>query len=262
MDLKLTDKVALVTAASHGLGKAAALALSREGARIAIASRSEDIFDAAMEIQDETAIPVHAMQADLTKPEEIQSLVERTHETYGKLDILIINAGGPKPGGFLDLNPSDWEQAVQLTLMSAVRLCYSAVPLMIEQGSGSIVTSQSFSVRQPVEKLILSNAVRLSVLGLMKTLADELGPLGIRVNSINPGWTKTDRVTQLLQNRADAKGTSPREEEDAITAGIPLRRMAEVDEYGRAVAWLASPAASYIHGHALMFDGGLTRSTI
>jgi len=262
MDLMLADKVALVTAASRGLGKAAALELSREGVRIAMASRSESIFEAAMHIQDETGNPVFAMQADLTKPGDIDSLVARTQSSYGKLDILVINAGGPPPGGFLDLTPEAWEQAIQLTIMSAVRLCYSAIPIMLEQGSGSIVATQSFSVRQPVENLILSNALRLAVIGLMKTLADEFGPQGIRVNSINPGWTKTGRVTQLLANRAEAHSSTPEEEEAAISDAIPLQRMASVEEYGRAIAWLASPAASYIHGHALMVDGGLTRATL
>jgi len=262
MDLMLMDKVALVTAASRGLGKAAALELSRAGARLAIASHSEHIHEAALSIREETKHPVLAAEADLTKPAEIEALVNRTLKTYDRIDILILNAGGPPPGSFLDLKPVDWEKAFQLTVMSAVHLCYQVVPIMLEQGAGSIVATQSLSVRQPIENLALSNSLRLGVIGLMKTLADELGPRGIRVNSINPGWTKTDRVTQLLASRAQANGTTPGEEEQRITAGIPLGRMGTVEEYGRAIAWLASPAASYIHGHALMFDGGSTRSAL
>lgn len=262
MDLMLADKVALVTAASRGLGKAAALELSRAGARLAIASHSDDIHDAAMTIQEETHQPVLAVKVDLTRPDDIKSLIARTQQTYSRIDILILNAGGPPPGSFLDLAPDDWQQAFQLTVMSAVQLCYGVIPIMLEQGSGSIVATQSLSVRQPIENLALSNSLRMSVIGLMKTLADELGPHGIRVNSINPGWTKTDRVTQLLESRAHARGTSPEEEEERITAGIPLGRMGSVEEYGRAIAWLASPAAAYIHGHALMFDGGSTRSAL
>ncbi|MBN2554968.1 MAG: SDR family oxidoreductase [Anaerolineales bacterium] len=262
MDLMLAEKVALVTAASRGLGRAAALALSEEGARLAISSRSDEILDTATAIQKQTGCPVLGMKSDLTRQAEIDALVQLTLETYGHIDILIINAGGPPPGAFLDLKPEAWEQAFRLTVMSAVHLCYAVVPVMLKQGSGSIVATQSLSVKQPIAQLALSNSLRMAVIGLMKTLADELGPQGIRVNSINPGWTQTDRVAQLLANRAHLKGTTALEEEQQITAGIPLGRMGSVEEFGRTIAWLASPAAAYIHGHALMFDGGSTRSSL
>ena len=262
MDLMLAEKVALVTAASRGLGRAAARALSEEGARLVISSRSDEILDTAAAIQEQTGHPVLGMKSDLTRRADIDALVQHTRETCGRLDILIINAGGPPPGAFLDLKPEAWEEAFQLTVMSAIHLCYAVVPVMLEQGSGSIVATQSLSVKQPIDQLALSNSLRMAVIGLMKTLADELGPQGIRVNSINPGWTKTDRVTQLLASRARLKGTTSREEELQITASIPLGRMGSVEEFGRTIAWLASPAASYIHGHALMFDGGSTRSSL
>ena len=146
--------------------------------------------------------------------------------------------------------------------MSTVRLCYAVVPIMLEQSSGSIIASQSYSVKQPIDFLILSNSVRLSVIGLMKSLANELGPKGIRVNSINPYWTWTERIDQLLADRAERSQTSIEEEAAKITQDAPLRRMGQLEEYGKTIAWLASPAASFIHGQALMFDGGAGKSTL
>jgi 3-oxoacyl-[acyl-carrier protein] reductase len=133
---------------------------------------------------------------------------------------------------------------------------------MVERSSGSIVATQSFTVKMPMDNLVLSNAIRMAVIGLMKSLANEVGPKGIRVNSINPGWTMTERVDQLMQARATTNHTSVDEEVAKTTASIPLGRMATVEEFGRAIAWLASPAASYIHGHALVFDGGITKTAL
>ncbi|MGD2251467.1 MAG: SDR family oxidoreductase [Anaerolineales bacterium] len=262
MELGLTDKVALVTAASRGLGKAAALALAREGARVSISSRSKQIESTAKELQEETGSEILPIRADLSQPAEIKSLVKRTLDHFGQIDLLVINAGGPPPGNFLSLGPEDWQKAINLTLMSAVRLCYAVVPHMIERGSGSIVASQSYSVKQPIDNLILSNSIRLAVIGLMKSLANELGPKGIRVNSINPAWTLTDRVEQLMADRAERNKSSIQEEASKVYADVPLGRMGTVEEYGRAIAWLASPAASFIHGHALMFDGGATKTVL
>lgn len=262
MDLQLADKVALVAAASKGLGKAAARAFAREGARVAMCSRSALIESAAAEIIQETGADVLALRADVTKQADIDALVKATLDRFTQIDILIINAGGPPPGTFLSLKAEDWEEAVQLTLMSAVRLCYAVLPHMLERGSGSIVATESFTVKQPLDNLILSNSIRMAVIGLLKSLANELGPQGIRVNSINPGWTYTERVEQLMKARAGTNGTSVEEEMAKATAAIPLDRMATVEEYGRSIAWLASPAASYIHGHALIFDGGAAKTPL
>lgn len=262
MDLQLKDKVVLVTAASKGLGQAAAREFAREGAKVVMCARSEALETAAVTIREETGGEVTAVRADVTKQADIDHLVQATLDQFGQIDILIVNAGGPKPGNFLDLTAQDWEDAAQLTLMSAVRLCYAVVPHMLERGSGSIVTTQSVSVKQPIANLILSNSLRMAVIGLWKSLADELGPQGIRVNSINPTFTWTKRVDQLLSNRAAINNTDVEQEAAKIAATIPLRRMGDVEEFGRAIAWLASPAASYIHGHALMFDGGATRSAL
>lgn len=262
MDLGLNNKVALVTAASKGLGKAAAQALAREGARLSINARSDQLQTTAEEIRDETGVEVLAVQADLTKPEDIKTLVQKTMDRFDQIDVLIINSGGPPPGGFFDIGPDDWLSAVELTLMSAVNLCYAVVPIMIEQGSGSIVANQSYSTKQPIDNLILSNSIRVAVIGFMKSLANELGPKGIRVNSINPFWTWTDRVEQLISDRVERNQSDPEAEIAKITPESPMGRMGTVEEYGRAIAWLASSAASYINGHALMFDGGAIKAAL
>ncbi|MEE8122021.1 MAG: SDR family oxidoreductase [Anaerolineales bacterium] len=262
MDLDLKGRAAIITAASRGLGKAAARALAREGANLAISSRTDQIFAAAEEIQQETGVDVLAVQTDLTEPKQIEAMIVKAHNHFQKIDILIINAGGPPPGGFLDLKPEDWSAAVDLTVMSAVRLCYAVVPHMLEQGHGSIVATQSYSVKQPIDNLILSNSLRMAVIGLVKSLANELGPKGIRVNSINPAWTWTERVQQLMMDRAERSGTTVDEQAGKVTEDAPLGRMGTVEEYGKAIAWLASPAASFIHGHALMFDGGATKAAL
>jgi len=262
MDLGLKDKVALVTAASRGLGKATAREFAREGAQVAMCARSDSIESAAQEIARETGARVLPLSADLTKPADIDSLVAATLDEFGRIDILFINAGGPPPGVFLSFKPEDWETAANLTLMSAVRLCYAVVPHMLQQGEGSILTSQSYLVKQPLDNLVLSNSLRLAVIGFIKSLANELGPKGIRVNSINPGWTSTERVEHLVADRAARNNTSPEQEAAKITSEIPLGRMGTVEEFARAAVWLASPAASFIHGHALMVDGGIVKTAL
>ena len=262
MDLDLKGKVVLLTAASKGLGKAAAMEFAREGANVSMCARSELLEPAAQEIRSETGADVLAVRADVTSQADIDRLVSATVDRFGVIDILIVNSGGPRPGPFLDLKPEDWEAAVQLTLMSAVRLCYAVVPLMVARGSGSIVATQSYSVKQPIDNLMLSNSLRLAVIGMMKSLANELGPKGIRVKSINPAWTWTERVVNLMIDRANRAGTTKDIEAARLAADIPLKRFGSVDEYGKAIAWLASPAASFVHGHALMFDGGIVKAPV
>ncbi|MCH7587027.1 MAG: SDR family oxidoreductase [Chloroflexi bacterium] len=262
MDLGLKDKVALVAAASRGLGKAAAMALAKEGTKVSIFSRTEKIHDTAQEIQKETGMETLAFQADVKDSKAIEELVAATIAHFGKIDILIVNAGGPPSGSFIDLTPKDWQSAIDLTIMSAVNLCYSVVPHMIENGFGSIVATESYSIKHPLENLILSNSLRMAVIGMLKSMATELGPQGIRVNSINPGWTMTERVQELMEDRAARNNSTVEEEAAKVVESVPLGRMATVEEYGKTIAWLASPAASFIHGHALMFDGGATRAAL
>ena len=156
----------------------------------------------------------------------------------------------------MDLTPKDWEAGIQTTIMSCIYLCYAVLPYMVERGSGSVVTTQSYSVKQPIARLITSNSLRMAVIGLMKSLASERGPKGIRVNSINPAWTWTGRVEQLMKDRADANDTTIEQETAKVGQVLPLGRMGTLEEFGQSIAWLASPAASFVHGHALMFDGG------
>jgi 3-oxoacyl-[acyl-carrier protein] reductase len=260
MDLGSHDQIALVTAASRGLGRAVALHLAQEGAHVAICARNEGpLFEAAAEIEAATVRQVLALPADVSDPEAADSLVRSTVERFERIDVLVINAGGPPPGQFLDLTPADWEAAAQLTLMSAVRLCYAVAPLMKAQGAGSILAMTSITVKQPLPNLILSNSLRLGVAGLVKTLADELAPFGVRVNGICPGWTRTARVEQLLRDRAERNGTTPDEEAAKITAAIPLGRMGTPEEFAAAAAFLVSPAASYVTGVSLLVDGGMYR---
>jgi 3-oxoacyl-[acyl-carrier protein] reductase len=263
MDLELNDKVALVTAASRGLGKAVALRLAQEGAHIAICARGKgQLEETASEIESRTNNPILPIQADVSDPKAAEMLINTTIERLGRLDILVVNAGGPPPGQFLDLTSKDWEIAIRLTLMSAVRLLYAAVPVMKAQGSGSILAITSITVKQPLPNLALSNSLRLSIIGLIKTLADELAPFGIRVNGICPGWTRTDRVDQLLQDRAKRRVTTPEEEAAKVAIDIPMGRMGTPEEFAQAAAFLVSSAASYITGVSLLVDGGMYRGVM
>lgn len=261
MDLKLDGKVALVTAASKGLGQASAVALAREGAHLAISARSDAIEDTAAQIRD-IGGEVLTIKADITQQADIDNMIKHTLDKYGRIDILVINAGGPPPGNFLDLTVDDWEAGVQLTLMSAVRMCYKVIPHMLENDGGSIVAIESLSIKQPINNLILSNSIRLAVIGLLKSLSLEFGKKGIRINSVNPTFTHTGRVDQIFNAREAATGEKVTDQLAAINASIPLGRIGTPEEFGRTVAWIASPAASFIHGTNLMFDGGQTANTV
>jgi 3-oxoacyl-[acyl-carrier protein] reductase len=262
MDLGLNGLVALVTASSRGLGRATALQLAAEGARVVICARGVEALEATRNDIAAVGADVLAVPVDLAEPGAAQALVDATLDRYGQLDILIANAGGPPPGGFLALDEAAWEDAVQLTLMSAVRLCYAAIPALQQSAHGSILAFTSVSVKQPLANLVLSNSLRLGVTGLVKSLSDELAPAGIRVNAICPGWTRTDRVDQLLRDRADRSGISVEDEAAMVARAIPLGRMATPDEFARAATFLVSPAASYVTGVSLLVDGGMYRGAM
>ncbi len=259
MDLGLKDKVALVVASSTGLGFATALELAREGAKVVICGRSQVRLDAAVErlkaeLKGETAVV--AFTADVLDPDQIRKLVDNTIKTFGGLDILITNAGGP-PGGTFDSTDLDaWETAYNLTLLSVTRFVQAALPHLRESDAASILTITSVSVKQPVAGLLLSNVYRPAVVGLTKTLSQELGSENIRVNSILPGWTATDRVGEIFEYRAAQNNSTVEAESAKVTNAIPMGRMGDPAEFGRVATFLVSPAASYVTGVMLQVDGG------
>jgi 3-oxoacyl-[acyl-carrier protein] reductase len=263
MDLRLKGKVALVAGASKGLGKAVAVGFAAEGVKVAICARSEvTLRPAADEIARTTKAEVLAIPADVTKPEDAKRLVDATLNKFGRIDILVTNAGGPPAGQFVDFTDQQWLDAVNLNLMSAVRLISAVVPQMKKQGGGCIITMTSVAVKQPIDNLILSNAVRLGVVGLTKSLANELAKDNIRVNSVCPGWTRTERIEELFRAWAARAGTSPREESAKIEKDIPMGRMGTPEEFANVVVFLASERASYVTGTALQIDGGFYRRSL
>ncbi len=260
MDLGLKGRVALVAAASQGLGRAIATRLAQEGMKLAICARHEEpLKKSAEEIQRATRAEVLAVPADVTRSADIQRLVQKTVERFDSLDVLVTNAGGPPPGKFLDLKDSAWEQAFQLTLMSAVRLCREAIPHMQKQGWGRIIHVTSVSVKQPLENLLLSNSLRLAVIGLSKTLAQELAPFGITVNAVCPGPMATQRLEQLIATQAQHQGISLEEAKRSWTKEIPLGRLGQPEELADLVAFLASENARFITGTAIQVDGGMVK---
>ena len=246
MDLQLREKTLLVTAASKGLGLGVARALASEGANVIICSRDEDALKEAVTALGDRG---EYVVADVTRVDDIVRLMEHVRETYSALDGMFVNAGGPPPGPFESLSDHDWQAAFGLTLMSAVRLTREALPLLKAAESPSILYNTSISVKEPIDNLLLSNAIRPAVVGMMRTLSREIGPMGIRVNAVCPGWVRTDRVKQLLAKNPSREGE--------IVAQIPLGRMGTPDEFGAVCAFLLSPVSSYIHGALLLIDGGL-----
>ncbi len=260
MDLGLRGKVALVPAASQGLGKAVALAFAREGARLAICSRRLDAIEATAEEARRLGAEVLALAADLTRAEDIVNLVQRTVDQFGGIDILITNAGGPPAGRFDDFDDAAWQAGYELTLLSAIRLIRAALPSMRQRGGGVFITITSSSIKQPISNLILSNVFRAGVAALAKTLADELAPDNIRVNNVVPGRIATERIVQLDQANAARLGVDVETVRQSMLAQIPLRRYGEPEEFADAVVFLASERASYITGATRQVDGGMIRS--
>jgi len=262
MNLNLEGKIVLVTGASRGLGFATARVLSEEGCSVVINGRhKESIERASEEIQSSTRNIVIGVHGDVTNPADIERIVSSTVERFGGLDILITNAGGPPPGGFEKFDDLAWQNAINLNFMSHVRLIRAALPHLRKSSAASVLTVTSYSIKQPISGLILSNSIRTAVAGLTKSLALDLGKEGIRFNSILPGWTETERVTQLMQARAEQNHTSVEEEIAKQMTESPLGRMAKPLEFGKAAAFLVSPAASYITGILLQLDGGMIKGT-
>lgn len=261
MDLQLTGKTAIVLASTKGLGKATATCLAQEGANVTICGRDEGALAALKnELELATGRAPLAITADVTKAEDITRVVEETVRHFGGVDILINNSGGPTPGTFDTLTDEHWVKAFELNLLSYVRAIRAVLPHMRANKFGRIINFTSSSIKQPLENLILSNTFRTGVVGLAKTLASELGPDGILINTIGPGRIATDRVAQLDQLSAERAGSTAEEIKQRESAKIPLGRYGQPDEFARVVTFLASPANSYVTGQSLLIDGGLVRA--
>jgi 3-oxoacyl-[acyl-carrier protein] reductase len=263
VDLGISDRVAIVTGSSQGIGKAIAYGLANEEAKLVMCARNKDTLEkAANEIASSTGAKVLPVRADVTSKEDIEAMVKATVEKFGSIDILVNNTGGPPSMLFLETSEEDWHNTVDSLLMSVINCCREAIPFMKKRGWGRIINMTSFASKQPAERLILSNAVRAGVLGVTKTLSNEMAEYGILVNAVCPGWTLTGRVRELATSTAEKTG---KHYEDVIAkwAGdIPLKRLAQPQEIANLVVFLSSEKASYITGAVIQVDGGYIKSLL
>ncbi|MCE9596595.1 MAG: SDR family oxidoreductase [Spirochaetia bacterium] len=261
MDLGLRGKVALVAASSKGLGLGIARELAREGCHVFMGSRDgQALSDAILSLKKETGADVRGAQFDASDSISISAWVEDCVRNFGAVDLVCLNAGGPPAGNFQDFDDSKWRAAFELTLMSAVRMVRSSLPHLKRRGGGSIVAVTSSSVKEPIDHLLLSNVFRSGVVALVKSLSRELAADNIRVNNLIPGRIDTDRVRALDKINAEKSSKPVEEVKSKSESSIPMGRYGTIDEFGRAAAFLLSPAASYITGETLQIDGGLIRT--
>jgi len=257
MEFGIDGKIALVTAATRGLGRGCAEQLAAERCRVAICSRdAASAQDAANEISMHTGSEVLGFGADMCRKEDISRLLQQVKDTLGDPDILVTNAGGPPPGTFESTAIADYQKALDLNLMSAVHLIRAVYPAMQSQGWGRIIAITSISVKQPIANLLLSNMARSGLTGFLKTIATELAPYGITVNALLPGTHKTSRIDQLVQDLATRDGKSQERVYQDLVAAIPCKTIGDPSDFGAAAAFLASQQARYITGHNLLVDGG------
>jgi 3-oxoacyl-[acyl-carrier protein] reductase len=260
MDLGIAGKTAIVAAASKGLGEATAFGLAREGANVVICARDKiALAKAAEKISAATSAKVLPVVADVTSLDDIERVVEAAVGEFDRIDILVTNAGGPPSGLFRDFSNEDWLKAVNLNLMSTISFCRVVIPYLKVAGVGRIVNIVSIAAKQPIPGLILSNSVRAAVIGLAKTLADELAPDKILVNSVCPGWILTDRMSEVLQRQSKSERVPYQTALNRITETIPLGRCGTAAEIADLIVFLASERASYITGATIQVDGGLCR---
>ena len=263
MDLGIRGKVAIVAAASKGLGRATAHELAAEGARLVICARTADVLASTRDqIESATGAEIHAVEADLSTLEGIDRVAGAAERTFGQVDILVNNAGGPPSGPFESHDWSRWEGAVNLTLRSAVELTRRVLPGMRERKWGRVLNITSIAVKQPVDGLMLSNSLRAAVTGWARTLANEVARDGITVNNILPGYTLTDRVEHLNAATAAREGISAEEVRRRSESQIPMRRMGDPREFAALAAFLVSDRASYITAQSVAVDGGWVRSLL
>ncbi|RAS85821.1 SDR family oxidoreductase [Priestia endophytica] len=260
MELNLTNKVALVVASSQGLGKAIATQLVKEGVNVMLTSRdSEKLQRVQDELQSLGKGRIEYCQADITRLEDIQTLVGETTKAFGKIDILINNAGGPPSGKFEQFTDEDWQKAFELNLLSYVRLIREVLPELKSHG-GRIINIASSSIKQPIPGLLLSNTFRLGIVGITKTLAEELAPFNILINTVAPGRIATDRVAFLDQVKAEKLGTTSEQVAKQSKSTIPLKRYGTPEEFANVVTFLVSDANTYMTGSSLLVDGGMIKS--
>lgn len=260
MDLNLHNKVALVIASSQGLGKAIAEQLVDEGANVMLTSRdSIKLEQVQKELQEKGKGRVAFCPADITNAEDIKALVQKTRDTFGKIDILVNNAGGPPGGTFEQLSDEQWQKAFELNLLSYIRIIREVLPDLKQEG-GKIINIASSSIKVPIPGLILSNTFRLGIVGLTKTLAEELAPHNILINTIAPGRIATDRVAFLDQLKADKLGVAREQIEEQSKKAIPLGRYGEPEEFAKVAAFLLSDANTYMTGSSFLVDGGMVKA--
>ncbi|QLG63648.1 SDR family oxidoreductase [Halorarum salinum] len=262
MDLEIDGNAALVTASSSGLGKASATALAREGVNVVVNGRDEErLAEATSEIEAEATGEVVAQPGDLTDEDDVAALVETTVEEFGGLDHLVTSAGGPPSGAFLETDDEDWYDAYDLLVMSVVRLAREAHPHLQDGDGGTIVNITSRSVKEALDSLVLSNSVRMSVVGLEKTLSKEFAP-EVRANTVLPGPHETSRIQDLVNQAVDRGDYDSYEEGLSDWAGNPLERIGDPMELGNTVAFLSSPKSGFVNGTALPIDGGSTGANL
>jgi 3-oxoacyl-[acyl-carrier protein] reductase len=263
MDLGLAGKVALVAGSSQGLGRAIAEELGAEGAALALVARNEASLRSVREgIMAASAVRVTVEVADLSKSEDVRRVVESTLRQHGRIDVLVTNTGGPPPGPFETHDAAAWRAAVDLLLTSSVELVRAVLPGMKERRSGRILNVTSIAVKQPVDALILSNAIRAAVTGMARTLANEVAPFGITVNNLMPGYTRTQRLVDLAEANARAQGLTVEAVTARWTSQIPAGRLGEPRELAALAAFLASDRAAYITGQSIAVDGGWIRGLL
>jgi 3-oxoacyl-[acyl-carrier protein] reductase len=258
MNLGLKDRVALVAASSQGIGRATAEAFAAEGCRVAMCARNQQTLQAASEkIRKRHNVDVLAEAFDVTNASAVSRFVASVANKFGGIDVCVTNAGGPPAKGFLAATLEDWQRALELNFLSTVYFARDVIPHMQRKRWGRIITITSITTKQPVTDLVLSNAVRAGVVGLVKSLANEFGKDGILVNNVGPGFTATDRLKELAVSRSSASGKTEQEIFDGWAADAPLKRLGEPREVAETIVWLASESASYITGQTILVDGGM-----
>jgi 3-oxoacyl-[acyl-carrier protein] reductase len=258
MDMGLKDRVALVAASSQGIGLATAEAFAAEGCRVAMCARNSDTLNAAAErIRKRHNVEVLAEAFDVTEAQAVSRFVAAVANKFGSVDICVTNAGGPPAKGFLATSLDDWQRAIDANFLSTVYFAREVIPHMQRKRWGRIITITSITTKQPVADLVLSNAVRAAVVGMVKSLANEFGKDGILVNNVGPGFTATDRLKELAKARSTASGKSEQEIFDGWAADAPLKRLGEPREVAETIVWLASERASYVTGQTVLVDGGM-----